>query len=48
MVLYLMQVEDLRCQIVGWVNLTEQQNKFCLRLHYIGVSSYLFVNGAEI
>ena len=32
----------------NFINFTEQQKKFCLRLHYIGVSSYLFVNGAEI
>ena len=24
------------------------KEKFCLRLHYNGVNSYLFVNGAEI
>ena len=31
-----------------FINFTEQQKKFCLRLHYIGVSSYLFVNGVKI
>ena len=30
------------------INFTEQQKKFCLRLHYIGVNSYRFVNGVEI
>ena len=30
------------------VNFSKQQKKFCLSLHYHGVNSYLFVNGAEI
>ena len=29
-------------------NLSEQQKKFCLNLHYNGANSYLFVNGVEI
>ena len=28
--------------------LTENNKKFCLRLHYNGANSYLFVNGTEI
>ena len=30
------------------VNFTQQQKKFCLRLHYNGVNSYIFVNAVEI
>ena len=30
------------------VNFTKINKKFCLRLHYNGVNSYLFVNCAEI
>ena len=30
------------------VNFTENNNKFCLSLHYNGANSYLFVNGTEI
>ena len=30
------------------INLTEKNKKFCLRLHYNGANSYLFVNGTEI
>ena len=30
------------------INFTEHNKKFCLSLHYNGVSSYLFVNGKEI
>ena len=29
-------------------NFSEQQKKFCSRLHYHGVNSYLFVNGVHI
>ena len=29
------------------INFTEKNKKFCLRLHYNGVNSYLFVNGTE-
>ena len=29
------------------INVTEQQKKFCLSLHYNGVNSYLFVNDVE-
>ena len=29
-------------------NLSEQQKKFCLNLHYNGANSYLFVNRVEI
>ena len=29
------------------INFTENNNKFCLRLHYNGANSYLFVNGVE-
>ena len=30
------------------INFTEDDKKFCLRLHYNGANSYLFVNGTEI
>ena len=30
------------------INCTEHNKKFCLRLRYNGVNSYLFVNGKEI
>ena len=30
------------------INFTKVETKFCLSLHYNGVSSYLFVNGTEI
>ena len=30
------------------INFTVTKNKFCLRLHYNGENSYLFVNGREI
>ena len=30
------------------INLTEKNKKFCLKLHYNGTNSYLFVNGTEI
>ena len=30
------------------INLTKHNTKFCLRLHYNGANSYLFVNGTEI
>ena len=30
------------------INFTVTKKKFCLRLHYNGTNSYLFVNGAEI
>ena len=30
------------------VNFTVTKKKFCLRLHYNGGNSYLFVNGTEI
>ena len=30
------------------INLTKNNRKFCLSLHYNGANSYLFVNGAEI
>ena len=30
------------------INFTENNKKFCLRLHYNGANSYLFVNGREI
>ena len=30
------------------IDFTVTQNKFCLRLHYNGANSYLFVNGSEI
>ena len=29
------------------IKFTEKNTKFCLRLHYNGASSYLFVNGTE-
>ena len=29
-------------------NITENNKKFCLTLHYNGANSYLFVNGTEI
>ena len=30
------------------INFTENNEKFCLSLHYNGANSYLFVNGTEI
>ena len=30
------------------INFTIENTKFCLRLHYNGANSYLFVNGIEI
>ena len=30
------------------INFTVTKKKFCLRLHYDGANSYLFVNGTEI
>ena len=30
------------------INFTENNKKFCLRMHYNGDNSYLFVNGTEI
>ena len=30
------------------INFTKVNTKFCLRLHYNGDNSYLFVNGTEI
>ena len=30
------------------INFTEKNKRFCLRLHYNGANSYLFVNGKEI
>ena len=30
------------------INFTVTKKKFCLRLHYNGANSYLFVNGKEI
>ena len=30
------------------IRFTEQQKKFCLKLHYSRVNSYTFVNGVEI
>ena len=30
------------------INFTKENTKFCLRLHYNGANSYLFVNGTEI
>ena len=30
------------------INFTKTNTKFCLRLHYNGSNSYLFVNGTEI
>ena len=30
------------------INLSKDQTKFCLSLHYNGANSYLFVNGKEI
>ena len=30
------------------INFTLTKKKFCLRLHYNGANSYLFVNGTEI
>ena len=30
------------------INFTKHNTKFCLRLHYNGANSYLFVNGTEI
>ena len=30
------------------INFINTKEKFCLRLHYNGANSYLFVNGTEI
>ena len=30
------------------INFTEQENKFCLSLHYNGMYNYIFVNGVEV
>ena len=30
------------------INVTEQQKKICLNLHFNGVSSYIFINSVEI
>ena len=30
------------------INFTKKNTKFCLRLHYNGLNSYLFVNSTEI
>ena len=30
------------------INFTEKNKRFCLRLHYNGANSYLFVNGTKI
>ena len=30
------------------INLTDNNKKICLSLHYNGVNSYLFVNGIEV
>ena len=30
------------------INFTKENTKFCLRLHYNGANSYLFVNDTEI
>ena len=30
------------------INFTKRNKKFCLSLHYNGVTNYLFVNGTEI
>ena len=30
------------------IDFTENNNKFCLSLHYNGTNSYLFVNGTEV
>ena len=30
------------------INFTTENTKFCLRLHYNGANSYLFVDGTEI
>ena len=31
-----------------FINFTVTEKKFCLRLHYNGANSYLFINGTEI
>ena len=36
------------CRKMDSINLTVTKKKFCLRLHYNGANSYLFVNGTEI
>ena len=35
-------------EIMYSINFTVTKNKFCLRFHYNGGNSYLFVNGTEI
>ena len=36
------------CRKMDSINLTVTKKKFCLRLHYNGANSYLFVNGTVI
>ena len=38
----------LSAEKVYSINFTEHNKKFCLRLHYNGKNSYLFVNSTEI
>ena len=38
----------LTAEKIYWINFTESRKKFCLRLHYNGAISYLFVNGTAI
>ena len=39
---------SLTAQKMYSINFTVTKKKFCLRLHYNGSNSYLFVNGTEI
>ena len=38
----------LTAEKISSINFTVTKRKFCLRLHYNGENSYLFVNGTEI
>ena len=40
--------QTLNAEKMCSINFTENNNKFCLSLHYNGANSYLFVHGTEI
>ena len=40
--------QTLNAEKMYSINFTENNNKFCLSLHYNGANSYLFVHGTEI
>ena len=39
---------SLSAENMYWINFIKVNTKFCLRLHYNGANSYLFVKGTEI